>query len=521
MRLIVMFFLLLAPLVAQEFSDPAMDWITTEVFYKSQVQEYAWRLTEAQGPRTTGSPAYRQAANWLMNELAKMGLRVREEKWEGFDTSWEYGDFQFVMTKPFRQVLSGLPYPWTPPTRKPIAAPVAYAPVPLVSEPEEVEREYQKYFAQWRGKLKGKVVLISPLEPARLTPVALRKFSDQELADFALAPKPCPAFVELVPLRIPRDPEGYQCFAESAPSEVLEKIEIMNKDLGMSLVRFYKDEGALAVVRSLRGPWGNWFPTHTTSRRDQHALPLPSLSLAPEDYNQLVRLGKKMPAEIAITIETRFTKADTFNIIADLPGSTKAEEMVMLGAHLDGIPFGQAARDNAGNVAVLAEAMRILKFLELPLARTVRLAVWDGEEQGLLGSRAYAQQHRAELTKIFAYFNLDSGPGRVRGIYAFGDARPTELLLSWLAPWKQSGSGNIALRSPFVQGRSDGWTFHATGVPSYELFQDPLDHRDRTWHSLYDRYDFLRRDDMTYNVALAVWITIQAANARENLPRRP
>lgn len=519
-RLVAVFFLLLPPLAAQALSDPVMDRIVTEAFYKSQVQEYAWRLTEAQGPRTTGSPAYRKATDWLMHELAKMGLRVREEKWEGFGTSWEHGDFQFVMTKPFRQVLSGLPYPWTPPTRKLLSAPIVYVPVPLVNEPEEVDKEYSKYFDLWRDKLKGKIVLIYSIESLRLAAVTVRQFSDQELADLAQPPKPCPPFVEPKPLRIPRDPEGYRCFTESAPTEIREKIEIESKNLGMRLIRFYKEQGVVAVVRSLRGQWGGWFPTHTTSRRAEHTLPLPSVSLAPEDYNQLAGLAKKMPTEIEIAIKSRFFKAGTFNIIAEIRGSTKPEEVVMLGGHLDSIPFGQGARDNAGGVATLMEAMRILKVLNLPLARTIRVAIWDGEEQGLLGSRAYVQQHRAELAKTFAYFNLDSGPGKTRGVYTFGDTTSKDLLLSWLAPWKQSGSGYVALRNPFVQGRSDGWTFHAAGVPSYELFQDPLDHRERTWHSLWDRFDHLRRDDMMYNAALVAWVTLQVANAEEKLPRR-
>jgi len=293
---------------------------------------------------------------------------------------------------------------------------------------------------------------------------------------------------------------------------------------------FFRDEGVLAVVSGdTRGTGGVVFAEAGGSYENGAPIPPPMVSLAPEPYDRLCRLvEKKIPVKIELEMEATFdeTSPDGMDVVAEIPGGAKRDEVVMLGAHLDSWHSGTGATDNAAGTAVVLEAMRILKALGLPMDRTVRLALWTGEEQGILGSRGYVKNHFAdpvtmrtlpEHAKLSGYFNLDNGTGKIRGVYLQGNDMMRPVFRAWLAPFEDMGTVTISIQDT---GGTDHLSFDAVGLPGFQFIQDPLDYGSRTHHSNIDVYDHVQEGDLMQAAAILASVVYDAATRPELLPRK-
>jgi carboxypeptidase Q len=259
-------------------------------------------------------------------------------------------------------------------------------------------------------------------------------------------------------------------------------------------------------------------------------VPPPMVTLTPEHYNRIARLlDHKIPVKLEFDIQARFVddRSDSVNVVGEIPGGRKRDEVVMIGAHLDSWHSGTGATDNAAGSAVMIEAMRILKTLNLRLDRTVRLALWSGEEQGILGSRAYVADHFAaredmklkpEHARLSGYFNVDNGSGKIRGIYLQGNDAMRPIFQAWLKPFEDLGATTISIRST---GGTDHLSFDAVGLPGFQFIQDPLEYDSRTHHSNMDVYDRVQRADMMQMSAIVASFVYNTANRDALLPRKP
>jgi Zn-dependent M28 family amino/carboxypeptidase len=294
-------------------------------------------------------------------------------------------------------------------------------------------------------------------------------------------------------------------------------------------MQFFTEEGALALISPGRGDGGTVFVQGGGSREASAPPGLPTISIAAEHYGRMYRtLEKKMPVRIELDIRNVFHDDPlSFNVIAEIPGTDKAGEVVMLGAHFDSWQSGTGATDNAAGSAVMMEALRILKQSGLPLRRTVRLALWGGEEQGLLGSRAYVTDHFAsradmvlkpEHARISCYFNVDNGTGAIRGVYLQGNEAVAPIFEAWMKPFNNIGMSTLTIRDT---GGTDHQSFDAVGLPAFQFIQDPLEYGTRTHHSNMDVYERVQEEDMRKNAVIVAAFVYHAANRAEKLPRKP
>ena len=292
------------------------------------------------------------------------------------------------------------------------------------------------------------------------------------------------------------------------------------------------DEGVAVAIRigAGRSEGGTVFGQAGGSRDAKEPTPPPMIALTPEHYNRIARLlDRKVPVKLEVDVSARFVDArtDSVNVIGEIEGGRKKQEVVMIGAHLDSWHGGTGATDNAAGSAVMIEAMRILKTLNLRLDRTVRLGLWGGEEQGLLGSRAYVTAHFAdradmklkpEHATLSAYFNVDNGSGKIRGVFLQGNDAMRPIFETWLKPFQDLGATTISIRGT---GGTDHLSFDAVGLPGFQFIQDQLEYDSRTHHSNMDVYDRVQRNDMMQMAAFVASFVYNAANREELLPRKP
>jgi hypothetical protein len=295
--------------------------------------------------------------------------------------------------------------------------------------------------------------------------------------------------------------------------------------------QFLNDEGVLAVVKtSYDGDGGAVFGSSGGPYQKGKPVPPASVAIAAENYNRVLRLlEKKIPVKLEFDIEAKFYDETTkaFNVVAEIPGTTKKDEYVLLGGHLDSWQGATGATDNATGVAVMMEAARIIKALGLKTQRSIRLGLWSAEEQGLIGSRAYVKDHiadpadmkpKAEHSKITAYFNIDNGSGKIRGIYTQGNDMVKNTFTSWLAPFADLGAHTVTNRNT---GGTDHQAFDAVGIPGFQFIQDPLDYMQRTHHSNMDTMDRVPKGDLMQISAIVASFAYHSANRDALLPRKP
>jgi hypothetical protein len=509
--------------------------IRQEAMQKSQVMEHLFYLTDVHGPRLSNSPGFTAAAKWVAERGKQWGLQnVALEKWGPFGRGWSQSKFAAHLVEPEYMPLIGTPLAWTPGTKGVVSGTPIFTPLRTDDDFDRYLNIVETFFAEHKGKLRDKIILIR--DPRRLEvqdEAASRRLTANELQERAAAAEPLePIAIDLENPVIPLDPEQRRRFNAFAPRHILEKFRVQREELQYRLNRYLVEEGVrLVVYPASFGDGGTVFPPTGGSAYKMNApAPPPSIALTPEHYNRIARLiEKKLPVRIEVEVQAQFHEetSDSVNVVAEIPGGSKRDELVIIGGHLDSWHVGTGATDNAAGCAVMMEVMRILKTLDLKMDRTVRLVLWGGEEQGLLGSRAYAKEHFADIEtmqvkpehgKVSAYYNLDNGTGKIRGVYLQGNDMVRPIFDSWLSPFRDLGATTLSIRNT---GGTDHLSFDEVGIPGFQFIQDPLEYNSRTHHSNMDVYDRLQPADLMEAAAIIASFVYHTANRAEMLPRKP
>jgi carboxypeptidase Q len=464
----------------------------------SHIMEVVGYLTDVYGPRLTNSPDIREAGEYTLKTLRAWGLsNVHEETWGPFGRGWSNELFSANEIAPRHFPLIAYPKAWTPGTNGPVTADAIYA---------KIEREED--FSAYRGKLRGLFVLTAPMRVVEAQFEApAHRYTDQELADLAQARAPQP----------PPDKETRDRLRKQ-------------QEFNAKLLKFLTDEGAAAWLEPSPHDGGTLTVMAGGSRDPKDPPTLPRIAVDIEHYGRIFRtLEKNIPVTLRIDIANKFydDNLDSFNIVAEIPGTDKPDEVVMLGAHFDSWHSGTGATDNAAGDAVMMEAMRILKASNAKMRRTVRLGLWTGEEEGLLGSRAYVKQHfgdretmelKPEDTKLSAYFNVDNGTGKIRGIYLQGNESVRPIFEKWMEPFKSEGMATLSARE--TRG-TDHVSFDEVGLPGFQFIQDPIEYDTRTHHTNMDVYERIQAADLKQMAVIVAAFAYMTANADQLLPRKP
>ena len=486
----------------------------------SKVMDTAFYLTDVYGPRLTGSPSAQQAGDWAVKALSDWGLaNVHMEKWAFAGAGWSCARFTAMMKEPEFQPIIGFAQPWSLGTNGAVTGDAILA---VISSTADLD--------QYKGKLKGKIVLtVAPHASEMVVAPYAHRLTDAELAAAEVSPDPTTGNPAALPLGFPsRTPAAAAMGRGGAGGRGAAGAFGAGRgglnNFRAQLNKFYKDEGALVLLSPGNGPDGGTVVGQGTQSTEENA-PIASVAITNEHYNRIARLlDKNIPVKLEFDIQAKFTPpGDSFNIVADLPGTDANAGMVMLGGHFDSWTGGTGATDNAAGAAVAMEVARILKALDLKMPRTVRLALWTGEEQGSLGSRAYVREHiqgadgpKPEQARISAYYNLDNGSGRIRGIYMQDNDAVRPIFEAWVAPLKDLGADALTIRAT---GSTDHTNFDNAGVPGFQFIQDPLEYAPRTHHSNMDVYDRLQVNDLEQASAVMAWFVYNTATRPGMLPR--
>jgi carboxypeptidase Q len=512
--------------------------IKDQAFNHSQVMDYMHILADLNGPRVTGSPGYFRAAESSVKAMKEAGISdARLEPWGTFGRGWSWSRIAVQMTTPDNTTLTGFPADWTAATDGPVAGDVIYAPLwglddkPTRYNLEKKAHQIEQYIKKYQGKLIGKIVMIDepslfklPTEPHQY------RYDDKTLSKTAEAPGVKPP-LEWPIYKYPANPEETRLIKEELPLEVKAELWALSLKVNNRLIKFWHDEGAVALLKTTWAqPGGVIMDSDFGSFRDGDPIAPPTATLMPEHYSRIYRLlQRKVPVEVEVDIDSEFygPAVQGINVIAEIPGSGKGNEVVMLGAHLDSWHGATGATDNAAGSAIVMEAMRILKTLDLDMSRAVRAALWDGEEQGLFGSRAYVAKHfaepismklKGEHAKLSGYFNVDNGSGKIRGIYLQKNDMMKPIFDSWFAPFADQGVTTTTISNT---NGTDHLSFNAVGLPGFQFIQDPLDYMLNTHHSNLDHVDHVVPGDLMQAAAVMAATIYQAATRKDMLPRKP
>ena len=475
--------------------------IKAEGFQNSQVEDLLFHLTDLYGPRLTNSPNYRAASQWCVEKLTEWGLaNARLEPWGTFGRGWATEGFSAEMIEPQYLNLIAYPKAWTPGTNGAVTG-----------TPVLVRIKDEQDFERYRGKLQGAIVLLG--EPRELKPhfeADAKRRSEEDLAALMAAPEP-----------------GARPSWWARRAEFRRRRALQNK-----ITKFLRDEGAAVVLEPSQRDYGT-IRVHRGGSQRMNAEPaLPALVVSAEHYGRLARLlERNIPVTLRIAIQNSFFDDDSlgYNVVAEIPGVHKKlkHELVMLGAHLDSWHAGTGATDNAAGCVVTMEAVRILKAIGVKPYRTIRIALWGGEEQGLLGSRAYVKKHfgdRETMTltpeheTFSAYFNLDNGTGKIRGVYLQGNDAVRPIFEAFLRPFHDLGAKTLTIRNT---GGTDHLSFDAIGLPGFQFIQDPIDYSTRTHHTNMDVYDHALKSDLMQAAVIMASFVYHTAMRPEKLPRKP
>lgn len=477
--------------VAQERLDlEVIRRIREEGLNRSQIEPLAQHLLDVIGPRLTGSSGMKQANQWTAAKMKEWGLdNVVVEPWGTFGRGWERVSYSGRILTPFVQPLDAMPVAWTGSTRGTIVGNAVIVQADSVADLEK-----------YRGTLRNAIVLRTRApnpDPEFNTGAIVRRWD----ADSLLRPLPPPA-----PQQRQQNPEvNFQRF----------------QALNAAFDSLFAREGVAAVLSPSNWQYSVLRVGGGSGRSLDRPIPPPALVVSIEQYGQIYRnVQRGIPVRIELNVQNRFHTDDpkAYNTLADLRGTDKADEFVMLGAHLDSWHAGQGATDNAAGSLVMMEAMRILKTLGLQPRRTIRIGLWSGEEQGLLGSRFWVENHKDLWPKISAYLNVDNGTGRLRGIWDQSNEKAIPIFEQILWPFRDLGV--VAVRHGNTGG-TDHLSFDRVGIPGFNFIQDPIEYGLRTHHSNVDTYDHLMIDDLK-QAAVVVAATVYALAMRDDLmPRKP
>lgn len=495
------FFTLTLSVFAQEKIDyQMMQRIRQEGLQNSKMTELISYLCDIYAPRLAASPQYRQAGQWAVGKLKEFGLeKAAMESFGTLGRGWELKKFYAAMTSPQYMPLIAYPKAWTPGLEG-----VLKGNAVLMDIKTEADLD------AFKGKLKGAIVLSRGEQTIALAMEADgKRYTDEELKKLQMAQ------------------EGGGRNFDPAQMQSLRA----QRDLQQKVAKFLKDEGAAVILEPSRGTGGTIFVQGGGSYRKGSEMPLPSAVVSVEQYNRMVRIAQKNVAvTLEIEIQANFVDTDTlgYNIIAEIPGTDKKlkDEVVMLGGHFDTWHSGTGGTDNSAGSAVAIEAVRILRALNVKPRRTIRIALWDAEEEGLIGSRGYVKNHffdaekkemKPEYDKFAAYFNYDNGSGKIRGIYAQGNFAVMPIFEEWLKPFNDLGAATVTLRNT---GGTDHQSFDGAGLPGFQFIQDQLEYNARTHHSNMDVYDHTSRADLVQSATIMAAFIYNAAMRDEKLPRK-
>jgi carboxypeptidase Q len=486
-------------LAAQDKPDlNVMNKIRFEGLQHSQVGKLAAYLSDVIGPRPTGSPEIDRANKWAVAKMKDWGLtNVALEPYDNFGVGWAPRYVSAHLLEPHYAPLIAISVEWGSSTKGRIIGPPVY-----------VDIKTKEDFAKYKGKLAGRIVLYQPSTPVptQFTPDA-RRHDAASLAALAETP---------VRAATPPDPDYVRGFLDH-------------------LEDFFRAENVGVLVSSsgaARREYGTVTARGIRQARDpKRPRPLPEVILAAEHYNRVFRIIEefKEPAKMDVEVRTEFFDKDLrgYNVVGEIPGTDKADEVVMLGGHIDSWSAGTGAADDAAGCAVSLEAARILKTLGLKLRRTIRVVLWSAEEKGWVGSKAYVDKHFGDTTKmslkpehakLAGYFNLDNGSGRVRGIYAQSNAAIKPIFEEWLRPFHDLGATEVVMRDT---GGSDHGALDYIGLPAFQFIQDPLDYGTRVHHTNMDVFDHLIVEDLMQAATIMAAFVYNTAMREEMLPRKP
>jgi carboxypeptidase Q len=496
-----------------------MSRIRYEGFHNSKVMDYASGLMDSIGERLTGSPNMKRANEWTRDQLAAMGLsNAHLESWGPFGRGWANQYVNVRMTSPDVVTLLAFPKAWTPGTNGVVQGKCIRATI-------EKNEDFEKY----KGKLAGMIVILGPdAEVKPITEAPYKRLSDDDLA-------------KLAEYQIPADRPGFR-------SADFVKRQQFTKDLN----QFFADEKVLAVVDRNRATSGGGtvFVLSGGSYKPGETTTVPQLVIAIEHWTRIARLlDQKKDVTLELNVANTFYDDDPmqYDTIAEIPGTDKKDELVMLGAHLDSWHAGTGATDNGAGTIVMMEAMRILKALDIHPRRTIRIGLWSGEEEGLLGSQGYVEHHfgsrphmdsepgmkdrptllrreagdvtvKPEQAKVSAYFNVDNGTGKIRGVHLQENAAVAPIFEAWMQPFRDLGMTTLTMRNT---GGTDHQSFDAVGIPGFQFIQDPIEYETRTHHSNMDVYDRLQPDDLKQISVIVAGFVYDAAMRDQMLPRKP
>lgn len=544
-----------AQLAPEKVDTIMINKIKEEGLKKSQVMDILSVLSDVYGPRLAGSPDYKEAAAWTSQKLSTWGMQnVHLEKSGPVAKGWTLKRFYMTALQPKGFPITAFPKAWSPGIKGSVTADVVFLNV-------KNEAELESY----KGRLKGKIVLISPLvnvsahfeaEGRRLTDAELLKMANSGLPE--AGGRRGGQFGQMTPAA--RDSMMRARIKQNNPDADEATIAriIAEQTVGPKKLEFCQKEGAIVVLDAGRGDGGTIFVASATvpqppgtpfneriSAYDAKAPQIvPQVTVAAEQYNRLARMiedGQKVKVEMALDVA--WTPADSsFNVIAEIPGSDLKDEVVMLGGHLDSWQGGTGASDDGTGVAASMEAVRILQTLGIKPRRTIRIGLWAAEEEGLIGSRSYVAQHfgervgggggmaammgggggelklKPEQEKFSVYFNHDNGSGKFRGIYLQGNEAARPIFRAWLAPFASLGATTITLQNT---GGTDHLSFDGVGLPGFQFIQDPLEYETRVHHSTADVLERVQADDMKQAATIMAAFLYNAAMRDEMFPRKP
>ncbi len=508
-----------SPSWSQEKLDlETMGRIRYEGFHNSKVMDFASGLMDSIGERLTGSPNMKRANEWTRDQFTAIGLsNAHLEPWGPFGRGWANQYVNVRMMSPDVVPLIVYPKAWTPGTNGAVQGKCIRATI-----------DDKKDFDKYKGKLAGMIVILGP--DADVKPIAeapYKRLNDEDLAKLS----------------------DYQTPGEHPPTRLAEvqKRQQFTKDLN----QFFADEKVLAVIDHGRGTSGGGtvFVQSGGSYKTGETSTVPQLTMASEHWSRIARLLQQ-DKEVSLELNVANTFYDDdpmqYDTIAEIPGTDKKDEVVMLGAHLDSWHAGTGATDNGAGTIVMMEAVRILKALDIKPRRTIRIGLWSGEEQGLLGSQSYVEHHfgsrprlndpamkdmptvlrreagevtvKPEQAKVSAYFNVDNGTGKIRGVHLQENEAVAPIFEAWMKPFRDLGMNTLTMRNT---GGTDHLSFDAVGIPGFQFIQDPIEYETRTHHSNMDVYDRLQPDDLKQISVIVAGFVYDAAMREQMLPRKP
>jgi carboxypeptidase Q len=492
--------------------------IRYEGFHNSKVTELASGLMDSIGERLTGSPNMKRANDWTRDKLTELGLsNAHLEAWGPFGRGWANQYVNARMTSPDITPLIVYAKAWTPGTSGVVTGKCIRANI-----------EDKKDFDKYRGKLAGMIVIFGP--DAEVKPIVespYKRLADDDLAKIG----------------------EYQIPGERPPFRLAEMLR--RRQFIKDLNQFFADEKVLAVIDHSRGTSGGGtvFVQSGGSYKPGETTTIAQLTMASEQWNRIARLlDQKKDVSVELNVTNSFYDDDPmqYDTIAEIPGTDRKDEVVMLGAHLDSWHAGTGATDNGAGSVVMMEAVRILKALDVKPRRTIRIGLWSGEEEGLLGSQGYVEQHfgsrppmedpnmkgmptllrreagpvtvKPDQAKVSAYFNVDNGTGKIRGVYLQENEAVAPIFESWMKPFKDLGMTTLTMRNT---GGTDHLSFDAVGIPGFQFIQDPIEYETRTHHSNMDVYDRLQPDDLKQMAVIVASFVYETAMRDQMMPRKP